>query len=59
MTNKHKHAELIKAKVDDMSLVVFEKDPIGWRMRTTDIIYMNEGKDYFLCLPQHKEECLH
>ena len=55
----HKHAELIKAKADNMELVVFEKDPSGWLMRISDIIHMNPSKEYFLCLPQHKEACLH
>ena len=55
----HKHAKLIKAKADNMELVVFEKDPSGWLMRISDIIHMSPSKEYFLCLPQHKEACLH
>ena len=55
----HKHASMIKAKADNMELVVFEKDPSGWLMRISDIIHMNPSKEYFLCLPKHKEACLH
>ena len=55
----HRHAKMIKAKADNMELVVFEKDPSGWLMKISDIIHMNPSKEYFLCLPQHKEVCLH
>ena len=57
---KHKHADLIKAKVDNMALVVFYKDCYypeqGWQ--ETSQLPMQEEFDYFLCLPQHKDACL-
>ena len=57
---EHKHADLIKAKVDNMALVVFYKDCYypeqGWQ--ETSQLPMQEEFDYFLCLPQHKDACL-
>ena len=58
---KHRHAEMIKAKADNMELVVFYKDCYypeqGWK--ETSQLPMQEEFKYFLCLPQHKEACLH
>lgn len=54
MNKAHKHAAMIKAKADNMDLVVFIK--VGnseWR--GTSEIPTCEGFKYFLCLPQHKE----
>lgn len=52
----HKHAEMIKAKVDNMDLVVFEKSKLsGWIELARYCFPDDEGIDYFLCLPQHKE----
>jgi hypothetical protein len=57
MTNKHPHAEMIKAKVDDMGLVVFAKYDDKWiKVNGFPDWYMNE---YFICLPKHKEVVLH
>lgn len=57
----HKHSELIKAKADNMDLVVFVKVDEEWRETKScnDAMMFFEGKHYFLCLPQHKEVCLH
>lgn len=61
---KHVHAEMIKAKADDMSLIVFVKcgHNSAWRETETPTQFpLSEFDDvqYFLCLPQHKEVCLH
>ena len=60
MTNKHPHAEMIKAKVDDMSLVVFRKnyDNTWGVIQCDDCVFMPDF-ECFLCLPQHKEVVLH
>ncbi len=56
---KHVHAEMIKAKADDMSLVVFRKiTQSKWAVVQNEFPEWN-GDAYFLCLPQHKEVCLH
>ncbi len=65
---KHKHAEMIKAKADNMELVVFEKQNTATHEKEeykpiqpegNRAIWFHEDADYFLCLPQHKEACLH
>lgn len=57
---KHKHAEMIKAKADNMDLVVLRKnyDNSWGEINCHDCCFMPDF-DYFLCLPQHKEACLH
>lgn len=62
MTNKHPHAEMIKAKADNMDLVVFCKDSIGdWFEHGRNGVYCPFCVEecYFLCLPKHKDACLH
>lgn len=56
----HKHAAMIKAKADDMDLVVFaENINTGeWWECSLDFPF-NGQQNFFLCLPQHKEACLH
>ena len=59
---KHKNAEVIKAKVDNMKLVVFYRLPNEewWQQDSECEALPDEVEiDYFLCLPQHKEACLH
>ena len=60
---KHKHYDLIVASVANMDLVMFVKlDNHGgeWVESTVNpSIPWCEGSEYFLCLPQHKEACLH
>ena len=65
---KHKHAEMIKAKADNMELVVFERQNTATHEKEeykpiqpdgNRAIWFHEDADYFLCLPQHKEVCLH
>lgn len=57
---KHVHAEMIKAKADNMGLVVFRKnyDNSWGEIQCHDCCFMQDF-EYFLCLPQHKEACLH
>ncbi len=60
---KHAYAELFTAKLNDTSLVLFEKHEEWkeWREVTkSDLAFAVGGNfEYFLCLPQHKEACLH
>lgn len=57
----HKHAEIIKAKADNMDLSLFGNAIGGeWRECTlADLTIATGFYDFFLCLPQHKETCLH
>ena len=59
----HRHIQMIAAKAADMGLVVFQTratvKEIRWHMKPLNCIPSNPNFDYFLCLPQHKEECLH
>lgn len=59
--SKHRHAEMIKAKADNMELVVFIKCQHEWKVQdcNDDQLNFSCGHDYFMCLPQHKEACLH
>ena len=58
--SKHKHYEMIVAKAADTELVVFFKFDTGWYFDdTSETIKFHSDTDYFLCLPQHKEYCLH
>lgn len=65
---KHKHYDMIVAKAANMDLVVFRflgGDARKWYEKQNrenhdnSAIDLYEGDDYFLCLPKHKEECLH
>ena len=63
---KHKNAEIICAKAANMELIRFIKldDNKGceWVIQTGNAQHstqFNEQSEYFLCLPQHKEVCLH
>ena len=58
--SKHKHAEMIKAKAENMELVVFIKHPDHeWKQIAG--MPTAEDLDYFLCLPENNEnsQCLH
>lgn len=59
----HKHAEMIKAKADNMDLVVFRSDCDGqpWYETYETPVSESEFVEYFLCLPKHNEngQCLH
>lgn len=59
---KHRHAEMIKAKADNMELVtfVYHGPVIGWLLNSTNqYAIFDESLECFLCLPKHKEVCLH
>lgn len=58
---KHKHAEMIKAKADDMDLVVFinRGEVGGWIKTNVVMMFNNEDSDFFMCLPKHEKACLH
>ncbi|CAM0006763.1 hypothetical protein VPHK367G1_0003 [Vibrio phage K367 g1] len=57
---KHKHYDMIVAKAANMELVVFLESNQGWSEKENQSdIQFHEQFDYFLCLPQHKEACLH
>ena len=58
---KHKHAEMICAKAANMELVVFCYGNGKWFERACGFSEIRwwENRRYFLCLPQHKEVCLH
>ena len=63
----HKHAKMIKAKADNMELVVFangaeaigENDWFEYGNNGDDFPTLYADCEYFLCLPKHKEACLH
>ncbi|CAH9012986.1 conserved hypothetical protein [Vibrio phage 455E52-1] len=57
---KHKHYDMIVAKAANVELVVFLENNQGWSEKENQSdIQFHEQFDYFLCLPQHKEACLH
>ena len=63
----HKHAEMIKAKADNMELVLLANGAENagdndWFEYGNDGDYfptLYDDCEYFLCLTQHKEACLH
>ena len=62
---KHKNAEMIKAVVDNVELVVMaeviepEDDSRNyWAVSNLGVLAV-ASNSFFLCLPQHKEACLH
>ena len=54
----HKYAEMIKAKADNMDLVLFIRVKEDCWQETSSMPTC-EDFNYFLCLPKHKEACLH
>lgn len=57
---KHKHYEMIVAKASNMGLVCFVKRPdVEWVECDDRILPCIDEHEYFLCLPQHKDACLH
>lgn len=62
MKNKitaHEHAEMIKTKADNMELVVFINNYDKWMLGDLKNLVDLDMIPAFLCLPQHKEVCLH
>lgn len=61
---KHKLSEMIKAKAENMDLVIIVKncqnDEVWWALKSDkEILPSFANGEYFACLPQHKEACLH
>ncbi len=59
---KHKHYDMIVAKAENMDLVALIKSKVANRWEVLGSSFMPsfyEASEYFLCLPQHKEACLH
>ena len=57
---KHKHHAMIVAKAENMELVVFANSGDGeWFEMKNEESPIIDFFEYFLCLPQHKEACLH
>lgn len=60
MSNRHKHADMIIAKAENMDLVVFLKpcESVGWFEKEYGAPQWQEDSEYFLCLPKHKDAVL-
>lgn len=61
---KHKYAEMIKAKAENMDLVIIAKNCQNngdwWALKSDkEILPSFSNGEYFACLPQHKEACFH
>ena len=61
---KHKLSEMIKAKADNMDLVIIVKncqnDGDWWALKSDkEILPSFSNGEYFACLPQHEEACLY
>lgn len=59
---RHPYADLFTAKLNNEELVLIEKhrDWEEWKVQSTNMCVMiHDTYEYFLCLPQHKEACLH
>lgn len=60
---KHNYCDLFTGKLNNMELVLLEKhkDWSEWVEAKDQNRYfmVSDNFDYFLCLPQHKEACLH
>lgn len=58
--SKHRHYDMIVAKAANMELVVFLKCGDEWFFNdTSESFNFLSHAEYFLCLPQYKEACLH
>lgn len=59
---RHKYADMIIAKANNMDLVVFYFDVEAeeWRICSFEMMINPDiPTSYFLCLPEHREFCLH
>lgn len=57
---KHKHYEMIVAKAANMDLIIFHsQDGKEWKQAHDTCLPIFSSDHYFLCLPQHKDACLH
>ncbi|ATD27074.1 hypothetical protein FORC55_1090 [Vibrio cholerae] len=57
--SKHKHYDMIVAKAANMDLVKFIKLNNWWTIDSRSSCHFDGAFEYFLCLPRHKEVCLH
>ncbi|HDI3147842.1 TPA: hypothetical protein PMB01_001664 [Vibrio cholerae] len=57
--SKHKHYDMIVAKAANMDLFKFIKSANGWAIGNLSSSHFDDAYEYFLCLPQHKDACLH
>lgn len=57
---KHRHHDMICAKAANMDLVLFSKyqHEDSWREGSFEKLLRGDA-EFFACLPQHKEACLH
>lgn len=57
----HKHAEMIKAKADNVELITFVRSGVSDWIVSGQHPNFHPNNEYFLCLPQHNEngQCLH
>ena len=59
---KHKYYDMIVAKAANTDLIQFIKINKVWERvgsRDGETVNFSSGYEYFLCLPKHKEACLH
>lgn len=59
---KHVHYEMIVAKAANFELIQFVKIGDNWEIvgsHDNKVVSFASHYEYFLCLPQHKEACLH
>ena len=58
---KHKHYDIAAAKILNMDLILFikPKDAPKWSESSNAYPPNSSNIDCFLCLPQHKDACLH
>lgn len=57
---KHKHYEMIVAKATNIELTVFYRYKNDeWEEASSEMLVWDIKAEHFLCLPQHKEVCLH
>lgn len=54
-----KHAEMIKRWADDDSLIYFTRSRKHQIWMTEVMPVWSDNFEHFLCLPQHKDACLH
>ena len=60
--SKHRHYEMIVAQAANIELVQFIKINKKWEVcgeYDKNLINFHSANDFFLCLPQHKKECIH
>ncbi|AUR84073.1 hypothetical protein NVP1047O_59 [Vibrio phage 1.047.O._10N.286.55.F2] len=57
---KHKHYDKIVAKAANTELAVFYRyENYEWEEAASEMLVWDVKAEHFLCLPKHKEACLH